>query len=372
MRIGINALFWIPGRTGGSETYLLSLLDRWHQTLNDEVTLFAGVSAAEKLSRFDRWRVVELPFNEDGAIERLRAEQMRLPGVVAEHKLDVLFSPGNVLPTRVKIPQVLTIHDLQHRHFPQYFDWKRRAARRVLFARSAKKARRIVAISEATRHDLISLMKVPAKKIRVVYEGVDQQLAEVPADKLTAVQEKYQLPERFIYLPGKTFPHKNHLTLLDAIELLNDRKQKIPLVLTGGADVAHEQVLARIQRNGLAGQVRHLGFIDFDEIGAMYHLAEMLVFPSSFEGFGLPVVEAMVCGCPVVTSDKMSLAELVGDAAMTVEPTDASALAEAIAKVWHDDDLRADMTVRGRRRAAAFSWDDCADKTYRVLVETVS
>lgn len=369
MKIAINALFWAPGRTGGSETYLLELLRQWHATLADEIVVYAGPSGKRKLQRFSRWRHIAVPYNEDNPFGRLRAEQFALPRLLNAEKFDVVFSPGNFLPVRAKAPQVVSVLDLQDRHFPQYFTWKRRAARRVLFAFSAKKADRLIAISEATRQDLISLMGVPAHKIHAIHLGVDHSPAAVEPARIEAVRARYTLPKRFCYLPAKTYPHKNHLVLLDALALLRERNLIVPLMLTGGADVAHEAVLARIERNGLQDQVRHLGFVDFDEIAPLYHAAALLAFPSSFEGFGLPVLEAMVCGCPVVTSDKMSLAELVGDAALVVEPTDAPALAEAIACLWTDDDLRDELIAKGRLRAAEFSWEKCAAQTRAVLDE---
>jgi len=369
MKIAINALFWIPGGTGGSETYLLELLRRWHDAGADEVVVFAGPGGNKQLQRFTKWRHVAVPYDEDNPFARLRAEQLTLPGLLNAEKFDVIFSPGNFLPVRARAPQVVSVMDLQDRHFPQYFSWKRRAARRVLFSLSAKRADRVIAISQATRQDLIALMQVPPKKVTAIHLGVDHSLADIEPAQVEAVRARYKLPERFCYLPAKTFPHKNHLVLLDALALLRDRNLIVPLVLTGGADVAHEAVLTRINRNGLQGQVRHLGFIDFNEIGPMYHAAALLAFPSSFEGFGLPVLEAMVCGCPVVTSDKMSLAELVHDAALVVEPTDVDELAGAIARLWTDEALRTEMIARGRARAAEFTWDKCAALTHAVLTE---
>jgi glycosyltransferase involved in cell wall biosynthesis len=366
MRIGINVLFWSPGRTGGSETYLRSLLREWHATLADPVVVFAGPRAQDALAGLDRWERVRIPFDEDRPLARLRAEQAALPGLARRHRLDVLFSPGNFLPVLARVPQVVTVHDLQDRRYPGYFDARRRLARRVLMAASVRRARRVIAIGRGTADDLGKFLGTPAAKVRVVPHGVDPGLANVPD---AAVRAKYALPERFAFYPATTFPHKGHATLLGAIAALRDRGIAVPLVLTGGKGPAHEAVRARIEALRVADLVRHLGFVGEGDLGPLYRAAALLAFPSVFEGFGLPVIEAMTCGVPVVASDVPTVADVSGGAALAVPATDEAAWAEAIARAWTDDALRAGLVARGRARAAAFSWERCARETYAVLEE---
>lgn len=372
MRIGINALFWLPGQTGGSEVYLLELLRVWHETRADEVVVFSSPAGAQRLRAFDRWRHVVVPYRETSRADRIIADQARLPLALRDQRLDVLFSPGNLAPLASRLPQVVTVLDLQHRHFPQYFNWKRRAVRNALIPLSARRAARVIAISQATADDLTRFLHIPPEKVDITYLGVDQALSRLPRAAIEAVRAKYELPERFVFLPAKTFPHKNHITLLEALALLRDRGLRLPLILTGGADVAHEQVRQRLRDLALTDQVRHLGYVSYGEVTALYHLATILAYPSSFEGFGLPVLEAMVCGCPVVTANKMSLAEIVSDAALTVEPTDAGALADAIERLWRDDILREQLIARGRDWSARFTWERCAAETYAVLEKAVA
>jgi glycosyltransferase involved in cell wall biosynthesis len=369
MRIAINALFWSPGRTGGSETYLRALLGEWHRTLADPVVVFAGPRARAALAGLTRWEIVAVPFDEDRALARLRAEQVALPGLVHARAPDVLFSPGNFVPLRARVPQVVTVHDLQDRRYPEYFDARRRLVRRVLLAASTRRARRVIAIGPGTAGDLARFVGTPPAKVRVVPHGVDPDLARVSDAAVAEVRARYSLPERFAFYPAKTFPHKNHATLLDAIATLRGRGVEVPLVLTGGRDLAHEAVLSRIAAPALTGLARHLGFVPPEEIGPLYRAATLLAFPSLFEGFGLPLVEAMACGVPVVAADVPGTRDVAGDAALLVPPTDEAAWADAIARVWTDPALRADRIDRGRARAASFSWERCARETFAVLAE---
>ncbi|GIW07557.1 MAG: glycosyl transferase family 1 [Dehalococcoidia bacterium] len=291
---------------------------------------------------------------------RLWWQQLELPRRAAG--ADLLHVPGFDAPARSPCPVVLTVHDLIGAIFPENLPpisrwyWGRWLPFSLRFATA------IIADSEATRRDILRLTKVRTP-ITVVPLGVDPAFSPPPAGRVAAVRARYRLDEPFLLFVGTIEPRKGIDTLVEALALLEGRAQ---LVLAGKVGWYGERVAERIARHGLAERIRRLDYVADDDLPALYVAAEAFVYPSRYEGFGLPVLEAMACGAAVVTTTAASLPEVAGDAALLVPPDDAVALAGAIARLLADGALRAALAARGRERAASFTWDRTARETLAV------
>lgn len=284
--------------------------------------------------------------------------------LTAHPRPDVLFVPAHVLPLVNPVPAVVTVHDLGYRHFPEahpprqraYLDWSTRF--------SARAAHRIIADSQATRADLAHFYAIPREKITVVYPGYDDTLR--PGDP-TLVREKYQLPERYVLHVGTLQPRKNLARLIEAVGILNTKiAAPVTLVLAGQPGWLAAPLLAQARTN--AAYVRLLGYVPDADLAGLYSGAAAFAFPSLYEGFGFPVLEAMACGTPVVCANTASLPELVGDAALQVNPLDAVALATALHQLLTDAPLVANLRARGFEQIKRFSWAKAVRETLEVLM----
>jgi len=281
------------------------------------------------------------------------------------HRLDAqiaLSIPGYIYPDLYPLANVLIVPDLQHEYHPEFFSPHHVQERRLLYTRSIRHARHICAISEFTRQTLIERLGIPAERVTTTY------LAARPAfhpdspyrHRPDRVLTRYGLsPGSYLFYPAHTWPHKNHRVLVEALAVLREAYRLEPLlVCTGQAKEAHAEFLESVRRFRLERQVRWLGYCPEADMPGLYEGAAALVFPSLFEGFGMPVLEAMHCDCPVVCSRRTSLPEVAGEAALYVEdPRSAEAWADAIARVLTDTSLRRALVERGRRQAARFSWE---------------
>lgn len=276
---------------------------------------------------------------------------------------DLLHLPAMLGPLHGRLPTVVTIHDLYVLRAPRGFrPWFRNYAR-VVVPRLARRAARVITDSEATRTDVVDLLGVPGERVTVVPCGVRHPAPEGGREPLDL-----DLPPRFVLAVGTLEPRKNLVRLVEAIGLLATRPATRDVVLlhAGGYGWLAEDIVRAANAAALRGRVRLLGRVKPDVLSALYRRARLLAYPSLFEGFGLPVLEAMVHGCPVVTSDRSSLPEVAGDAAVLVDPESAESIAAGIARVWEDDALAADLRARGLARAGGFSWERTARETAEV------
>jgi glycosyltransferase involved in cell wall biosynthesis len=231
-----------------------------------------------------------------------------------------------------------------------------------------ERADALIAISESTRRDLIERMGAPADRVVVTRLGVDPDLARVTdTARLQTVRRRYGLPEQFVLSLGAMEPRKNLPRLLQAFAALAPALRKdFRLVVAGAQGWLNGSVHEQVQRLGLEESVRFAGYIEQEDLAALYSLATVFAYPSLWEGFGLPVLEAMACGTPVLTSNVSSLPEVTGDAALLVPPSDVDAIAERLTRLLEDEQLRRELSERGYRRAAQFSWERCARATLAV------
>jgi glycosyltransferase involved in cell wall biosynthesis len=285
---------------------------------------------------------------------------------------DVLFVPAHVIPwpNTMGVPAVVTIHDLGYLYYPEkhpllnrlYLNWSTR--------HSARMARRVIAVSKATAHDLVALNGVPEEKIRVVYSGVDKILKPVKDEgQISRLRERLGIPGPYLLHVGSLQPRKNLTRLLEAFDQIKNTAGPLTLVLAGQHGWEYHRFEERIKQMGLSGRVILPGYVPDEDLAALYSGALVYVFPSLHEGFGFPALEAMACGTPVVCANTSSLPELVGDAAVTVAPSDVYGLSEALLRLLNDRTLRQDLIKRGFERASMFTWEACTRHTLEVLVE---
>ena len=287
-------------------------------------------------------RIVRAP-RSDGTIERAGAEVVHFPRQSA---------------FLTAVPSVYQPHDLQHLHLPEYFTPRARLGREVTYRAFCAQAHTVVMMTRWGKEDLTRRYDLPRAKVCVVPgASVLDAYAEPTRADIEATRARLALPEQFALFPAQTFPHKNHLALLDALAIARDRMgTTIPLVASGHQNEFFPRIAQRVSELRLDTQVRFVGFVRPVELRALYRMARCMVFPSSFEGWGLPVVEAFHEGTPVACADATSLPEVAGDAALLFPADSPTEMAEQLVRLWRDEGVRAGLIARGHARAAALSW----------------
>jgi glycosyltransferase involved in cell wall biosynthesis len=290
-------------------------------------------------------------------------EQLVIPLRLLRERVDVYHSPHYVLPLLVPCPSVVTIHDCIHLMFPQYLPNRLAPYYARLFMWwAAHRSARVMTVSEASKRDILRFFDIGAAKVSVIPNAIDERFRVPPPDEEAhRIRERFQLHEPFVLYAGNVKPHKNVERLIEAFYQLHANGFDDLKLLIIGNDISKYATLRRsIHAHNLHKYVRFLGFVPDQTLAILYRLASVFVFPSLYEGFGLPPLEAMASGTPVVTSNVSSLPEVVGTAAVLVDPHDAHAIAEGIAHVLYDARLREELRRRGLERAASFSWETAA------------
>jgi len=281
--------------------------------------------------------------------------------------VDLLHALAFVTPLLSPCPAVVTVYDLSFLLYPESFKRFKRFYLGTFTRLSARKARRIITISESTKRDVVRLLGVSPEKVEVVYCGIDDAFHPLAEDQAAALRSKRGLPERFVLFVGTIEPRKNIGRLIEAYARLRSASSRgVKLVIGGAKGWLYEDVFARVEELGLEGQVMFPGYIPASELPLWYNAAELFVYPSLYEGFGLPPLEAMACGTPVITANTSSLPEVVGEAGLTVDPLDVEGLAEAMRRVLGNEALQQEMRERGLQRAKGFSWMKTAQETMQV------
>lgn len=370
MRIGINALYLIPGRVGGTETYIRNLV-KAISALDDNNEYFIFINK-ESRGVFEKiapgMKVVLCPFRATRRPVRILWEQLILPLQIKRRGLDVLLSAGMTAPFLCPARSVLSLHDLQHENFPENFSRLQLFFLKTMIRISAKRAKRILTLSEKVRGDIMKFYNIPGDRISVVHLAADNRaFYRRNAGDREEIRKKYSLPARFILYLASSLPHKNYKRLLLAFRAVLKDSPGLGLVLIGARDYGAPEIKERIAELGLGANVMMLDWLPFEDIPLIYSASALLVFPSLHEGFGLPIIEAMACGVPVVCSNREPMREVAGGAAMLVDPMSENAIAEGIKKVLNDAELRRDLVQRGLKRATAFSWQKTAMKTLSLL-----
>ena len=376
MLIGIDASRTTAARRTGTENYSLHLIQgllavgqshrfRLYFSQSPAPDLFPG-GVEQRIIPFPRlWTHV-----------RLSWEMVTDPP-------DLLLVPAHVLPLAHPRRSVVTVHDLGYHYYPEAHTLFQNVYLRWSTRYNAHAATCILADSQATRRDLVRYYRIPQEKIIVVYPGHDETLEPVtdPAI-LTAARARYRLTGSYLLYVGTLHPRKNLVRLIQAFASVLQSLRNISteasgtasalqLVLAGQKGWLYDEILAQVRRLGLIDRVVLTGYIPDDDLPALLSGALAFVFPSLYEGFGLPVLEAMGCGTPVVCSNASSLPEVAGDAALLVDPLDTEALTAALVRIVADEGLRRELVAQGFRQVQRFSWQRCAQEVMQILEDVV-
>jgi glycosyltransferase involved in cell wall biosynthesis len=360
IHVALNLVYLVPGETGGMETYARELLPRL--AARDDVRVTALVNR-EALAAGGPWLDVAnvlIPVRARSRVEWVRGEQQFVPRAAARAGADLVHSLASTAPLHGSVRRITTIHDLNYKLVPEAHFGVRGLGMRALVPASARRSHRIVVDAESTRRDLVDHLHVPEDKVDVVPLGASPATAVEPTPA-GGLRVRLGLGDRRVLLSASAKrPHKNLARLLQAVAGIEDR----PLLVIPGYPTPHEADLRALASElGIADDVVFPAWVSAADLEGLYALAEAVVFPSLYEGFGLPVLEAMGRGVPVATSDRSSLPEVAGDAALLFDPEDVDAIRGAIERLLADGALRERLAVAGRERAATFTWERTAELT---------
>jgi glycosyltransferase involved in cell wall biosynthesis len=363
-------------RDFGIGTYIRSL-----------VHALAGIDTANQYTLVsnpeDARTLTGLPKNFHTAIysrsDSSNADHVAFPFFLHRLNPEVVHIPLNRVPLLMWKPYVVTIHDMANIFFDEHHSDTRMWLRRFRFRRGLARADRVIAVSEATSREVQKVMGVPPHRIRVIYNAPDPEFFKArPAaqqDERQRIMERYQIQYPFLLYAGNIRPHKNIPRLVEAFAVLRDELGSHPvykdlrLIIIGDQISQFPEVRHAVIKSRVENAVRFLGFVPFDTLRCFYESAAAFVFPSRHEGFGLPPLEAMASGTPVICSNVSSLPEVVGDAAVLVNPANVFEIARGIREVLLDDRLRAELIRRGRLQAAKFSWGRTAREVLEIYQE---
>jgi glycosyltransferase involved in cell wall biosynthesis len=381
VNIGINLVDFTPGRMGGVETYVRNLVT-W-LAVNDHGNKYTLICTDQTVEYFSEIidRVETLIFkNNKRSPQRLMRSLIRkafrmdmVQNGIDRLGLDVVHNPFTNVRSSSRAPLIVTFHDLQHHYHPEFFKPKEIRNRDRVYRTAALEADSIIADSDYTKWTVLDCYEVPDERVHVVPLGVGNEYHKIEDNGLLNRERNLiGLSRPFIYYPAATWLHKNHINLLRAFTILKtNRHFDGDLVLTGISTSARDSLLQKIAELGLKDRVHILGYLPYDKLPVIYNLARMMVFPSLFEGFGMPVLEAMACGCPVACSNVTSLPEVGGDAAHYFDPLSAEQIADTIVKLWNDETTLFNSGSKGIARARLFSWERTARETLDVYHQTI-
>ncbi len=361
LRIGVNALYLLPGGVGGTEIYLRQLLralaeiDSPHHYL-----VFTNCeTGSDLLPRSSRFEQCPQPVDAVNRVSRILFEQFRLPGAVRRQKVNVLLNPGFTGPVLSGVPSVTVFHDLQHVRHPEHFRSFDLLFWRFLLWQSAKKSKHLIAVSEATQRDLVQHYHVSADAVSVVMHGVEPEffsLGRIPDEGLP-----------YVLCVSTLHPHKNLERLVRVFAQLRSKRPQLRLVLAGMRGFQTKQIEKQISDSGVAAAVDVTGWIARERLYDLYRRATVFVYPSTFEGFGMPVLEALAAGVPVACSDIPPLREVAGGAALFFNPGREDEMVEALDRLLSDAALAGGLAAAGKARARLFTWENAARATLDCL-----
>jgi glycosyltransferase involved in cell wall biosynthesis len=371
LRVAVNTLSVVPLRTGGGETYLVNLLRRMAHLPDVRLLLLVSSRNEALFADFpgETTRLVRVPLSGKGVGLRLLAEHAILPRQCARLGADVLFAPGNSVPFLASGPTVLAIQSMHYSIVPEQMSLLRVAYFKRMVPLAGRRASRVVAVSADIARRLARVAHLGPNRIRVVYEGFDPSFSRVTDETVIAeTLARHGIPRPFLLFVSSLNVFKNPDKAIRAFAALD--RPDLHLVIVGRDNTGMLGTWQELVRSlGIEDRVSFKGFVPNHELPALYSSAECMLYPSAVETFGLPPLEAMGCGLPVVASNRTSVPEIVGDAALCVDPDDIDALAAAIARVLDEPDLRRDLVERGGRRLSRFCWDRAARETLDVLRE---
>jgi glycosyltransferase involved in cell wall biosynthesis len=370
MHYALNAhlLSPVPGyRQAGVSEYIDRMMRRlWAATPDDRWTVYVPPGVTREL--MDTPNAVTLcptRLPTTNPLARIWWEQLIAPAVLLRDRPAALLCPLNVVPLFAPCPTVVTVHDLAFLRFNLHKAAKRRYLS-LLTRLSVKRATHVITVSEFTRREVLELLHVAPERVTAIPNGRKEDFAPVATATVERFREQQGLPPRFLLSVGTLEPRKNIATLIRAYAQAKDQLD-LPLLIGGGKGWLYDEMFALVRELDLEQAVRFIGFIPRDQLQLYYAAATAFVYPSLYEGFGLPLLEAMAVGTPVVTSDAGASIEVAGDAALIVPARDVAQMATALVRITHDDELRAELRTKGLAQAGRFSWERAAQATLQVL-----
>jgi glycosyltransferase involved in cell wall biosynthesis len=369
VHVGLNLIFLVPGETGGMEVAARELIPALLEQAPAGTRFTAFVNREAAAAKDGPWGellpAVTVPVNARNRVQWVLGEQALLQAAAMRARVDLVHSLASTAPLWGRFRRVVTVHDLIYARFPDAHAGIRDKGMRVLVPQAAHHSDRVIADSLSTRDDLVVMLGVRAEKIDVVPLGLGGVRRVAPLDE-REVRARFDLGDRRVLLSlSAKRPHKNLLALIDALSRIPSEER--PVLVLPGYPTAHEAELrARAASAGVAADVRFPAWVSAEELEGLWALAQAFVFPSLYEGFGLPVLEAMTRGVPVACSDASSLPEVAGDAALLFDPHDEAAIAGALRRLLDDEALREQLRARGLARASEFTWQ----RTARLTLES--
>ena len=332
-------------------------------TARDEVAQFTNPQSP--ISFRPASRSAETPLG------RIRVEQLETPGLLRQLHTDLYHGLAFVAPLRAPCPTVITVHDLSFITRPQTHKRFNRIYLALFTRLSCRRARRVITVSEWTKRDVVNLLGVDPARVDAIPLGVHPRFRPLPTPEVSAFQQANHIGAQTIFFLGSLEPRKNLPALIEAFHEVLAQTPQAELIVGGSLGWKYAPLFERVRALGLEGKVRILGPVAAEDLLRWYNACTVFAYPSLYEGFGLPALEAMACGTPVVTSNVTSLPEVVGEAAVSVSPTDTHALAQGLSRVLTDEGLRLSMREQGLRRAGMFTWQRTAERTLEVYLRTL-
>lgn len=363
-RVGVNLLWLVPGEVGGSEEYTVRLLTALARERVDDLDVVLYVNSSFRSAHpelCDAFPTRTAPVSGSSRPLRVLAESTWLAWRTRRDRREVVHHAGGTMPFLRTAPGIVTLHDLQPLAEPQRFSLVKRTYIRLVAPRSLRAAAAVVCLTRFTADDAVQRAGVRSDRVFLVPCGVDDPGASTDAARSAELLERLGLTGRpFVLYPAITYPHKNHATLVAAFAALREGHPRLRLVLTGGEGASEDLVGATVAAYGVADDVVRTGRIPETDLDLLYRSAAVMAFPSTYEGFGLPVLEAMARGCPVVASEVGGLPLVAGDAALLVAPLDVAGWVDALGTVLADPVRRSVLVRRGFERVRSFAWPDSA------------
>lgn len=360
-KVGINLLWMVPGVVGGSETYTTRLLHGLVERSSDlDYTIFALPQFAEAHPSLAKtFKTAYAPVTGQWKSFRVAGENSWLAVQCRRRRIELVHHAGGTVPAIRTVRPVLTIHDLQYLYYPEYFTATKRAYLKAMVPHSAEAARLILTPSDFTRRTVVERLSIDPSIVRVVPHGISPRVELAGRERRSP--SRYGISGAFFIYPAITYPHKNHPVLIEAFaRVLRDHPDTM-LVMTGAKGSMEVRIAKQVRELGIQDRVLRLGYIPAGDLDALYTQAAALTFPSRFEGFGAPVLEAMSKGCPVIAAHATALPEVVDDAGILVSPDNSEQWANAMSTLLRDETKRQKLVKSGLARAAEFTWRRSAD-----------
>ncbi len=368
MRIGIDATL-LPEKLGGAGFYLLNLIN--NLSLIDRKNEYFIFVEKRNVRRFElgaNFRLIGIKSMPRAL--RLLWEQITFPFLLKRYKINLLHSPRYTTPlVRFGWKSLVTFHDMLFLLFPKKHNLLKRLFYERMIPAAAKRVEKIIAVSSATKKDTMKLLNIPSEKIAVINLGIDSSYHPIEKKDLQDFRRKYRILDSFILYVGTLKKRKNILNLIKAYKNMREKGRKERLMIVGEKGEEYQNIYKVVKRLGLEEEVFFTGYLPEELLPLYYNCASLFIYPSLYEGFGLPVLEAMASGTPAITSNISSLPEVAGDAALSVNPDDTEEMAKLMEKVLSNKELAEEMREKGIKRAKLFSWERCAKETLNLYEE---